>query len=344
MQIHTDPVDTTVFLCYNRVVISLLTVRNYGRIPQKERAPMDDKEKKRSVPDTDGQKSAPRETLSMDSIEAPVNVLHGKIAQGADMPFVARSTGKYHEGRGFSYYREGFDAYCFFMTVSGAGEITYRGETKRVERGDMVFVSSALPALTRSLNDDWRFCFVNIAGEFCGYFESVWNQGGFTVIRPRDPGHYTELLDRITKELGDPSPLGELTVNLLITRLLTEAMEEYYGGEPSPKQYPAWVREATTVLSERCAEELRVSELAARFYMEQSSFTRRFKSHTGKTPKEYQINCRMERAVTLLLGSDLSLSEIAVRCGFASHSFFTKTFKRLYGITPTAYRLGLPKK
>lgn len=305
---------------------------------------MDDKEKKRSVPDTDGQKPAPREALSMDSIEAPVNVLHGKIAQGADMPFVARSTGKYHEGRGFSYYREGFDAYCFFMTVSGAGEITYRGETKRVERGDMVFVSSALPALTRSLNDDWRFCFVNIAGEFCGYFESVWNQGGFTVIRPRDPGHYTELLDRITKELGDPSPLGELTVNLLITRLLTEAMEEYYGGEPSPKQYPAWVREVTTVLSERCAEELRVSELAARFYMEQSSFTRRFKSHTGKTPKEYQINCRMERAVTLLLGSDLSLSEIAVRCGFASHSFFTKTFKRLYGITPTAYRLGLPKK
>lgn len=304
---------------------------------------MDEKENKRSVPDADGQKPAPREALSMDSIEAPVNVLHGKIAQGSDLPFVARSTGKYREGRGFSYYREGFDAYCFFVTVSGAGEITYRGETRRVERGDMVFVSSALPALTRSLNDDWRFCFVNIAGEYCEYFESLWNQGGFTVIRPRDAGHYTELLDRITKELGNPSPMEELTVNLLITRLLTEALEEYYGGEPSPKQYPAWVREATAVLSERCAEELRVSELAARFYMEQSSFIRRFKGYTGKTPKEYQISCRMERATALLSGSDLSLSEIAARCGFASHSFFTKTFKRLYGITPTTYRLGLPK-
>ena len=304
---------------------------------------MDEKENKRTVTDADGQKTVPREALSMDSIEAPVDVYHGKLAQGADLPFVARSTGKYREGRGFSYYREGFDAYCFFVTVSGAGEITYRGETKRVERGDMVFVSSALPALTRSLNDDWRFCFVNIAGEYCGYFESLWNRGGFTVIRPRDAGHYTELLDRITKELGDPSPMGELTVNLLITRLLTEAMEEHYGGKPSPKQYPAWVREAAAVLSERCAEELRVSELAASFYMEQSSFIRRFKGYTGKTPKEYQIACRMERATALLLGSDLSLSEIAARCGFASHSFFTKTFKRLYGITPTAYRLGLPK-
>ena len=249
---------------------------------------MDEKENKRSVPDADGQKTAPREALSMDSIEAPVNVLHGKIAQGSELPFVARSTGKYREGRGFSYYREGFDAYCFFVTVSGAGEITYRGETKRVERGDMVFVSSVLPALTRSLNDDWRFCFVNIAGEYCGYFESLWNQGGFTVIRPRDAGYYTEILDRITKEL-------------------------------------------------------RVSELAASFYMEQSSFIRRFKGYTGKTPKEYRISCRMERATALLSGSDLSLSEIAARCGFASHSFFTKTFRRLYGMTPTAYRLGLTK-
>ena len=105
---------------------------------------MDEKETKRSVPETDGQNPAPRESLSMDSIEAPVDVFYGKLAQGADLPFVAQSTGKYREGRGFSYYREGFDAYCFFVTVSGTGEITYRGETKRVERGDMVFVSSVL--------------------------------------------------------------------------------------------------------------------------------------------------------------------------------------------------------
>ena len=63
---------------------------------------MDEKENKRSALDADGQKTAPREALSMDSIEAPVNVLHGKIAQGSELPFVARSTGKYREGRGFS--------------------------------------------------------------------------------------------------------------------------------------------------------------------------------------------------------------------------------------------------
>ncbi len=300
----------------------------------------------KNIPKTVSEEPArhpPRETLSMDSIETPVDVLPRKTIRGIELPFSARSTGKYREGRGFSYFREGFDAYCFFVTVSGAGEVTYRGETRRVERGDMIFVSSALPARVSSLNDDWRFCFVNIAGAYCQQYEQLWNNGGLEVIRPRDAGHYTALLDRVTAELEEPCLSGELTINALITQLLTDALGERCEGGDRKSQTisPAWVKEAAAVLSERCTEELRITDLAARFYMEQNNFIRRFKKYMGKTPKEYQIACRMERATALLTGSDMSLSEISTRCGFASHSFFSKTFKSLYGITPTEYRNGL---
>jgi AraC-like DNA-binding protein len=303
---------------------------------------MNEKENTQSVLDANVQSTA-SESLIMDSIETPVDVLRCRSIQGVDLPFVARSTGKYREGRGFFYYREGINAYCFFMTVSGVGEFAYRGVTKRMERGDMVFVSSALPAHIRNLNDDWRFCFVNVEGSACPCFEELWNGGGCTVIRPRDASHFTDLLDRITAELGTPSAATDLTVNLLITTLLTDALKEKIENETphSSQQYPVWVREASVLLSEKCAEELRISDMASRFYMEQNNFIRRFKRYMGKTPKEYQIVCRMERATTLLSESDLSLSEIAARCGFASHSFFSKTFRRLYGITPTQYRLGL---
>lgn len=302
------------------------------------------KDEKQPPHEAEGSPHPPRESLNADSIEAPVDIHNRRVARGTELPFHARSTGKYREGRGFAYYREGFDAYCVFITVSGAGEIVYRGETKRMERGDMVFTSSGLPAHVRSLNDDWRFCFVNIGGNACPYFEELWNGGGCTVIRPRDAGHYADLMDCISAELGAPDASSDLTVNLLITTLLTDALKEKSENETpySPRQYPPWVREASAILSEKCAEELRISELATHFYMEQNNFIRRFKGYTGKTPKEYQIACRMERATALLSGSDLSLSEIAARCGFASHSFFSKTFKRLYGITPTQYRLGLP--
>lgn len=306
---------------------------------------MNENENDRSVLPADGQNPTPRETLSMDSVETPVDVFHCKSTHEGDLPFAARSTGKYREGRGFSYFREGFDGYCFFLTVSGVGEVTYRSETRRMERGDMIFVSSTLPARTCSLTDDWRFCFVNIVGSYCGQYERLWNNGCFEVIRPNDASHYAELLDRITAELQKPCLSGELTVNLLITQLLTEALNEKYarGEYRSLGPYPVWVQEAAAVLSEKCAEELLISELAARFYMEQNNFSRRFKRYTGKTPKEYQIACRMARATALLADGDMSLSEIAARCGFASHSFFSKTFKHLYGITPTEYRKGLLK-
>ncbi len=287
----------------------------------------------------------PQESLSMDSIETPVDVLYRRSLQGIELPFTARSTGKYREGRGFSYFREGFDAYCFFVTVSGAGEITYRDVTRRVERGDVTFVSSTLPGRTGSLTDDWQFYFVNIAGAFCEQYEALWNRNGLEIIRPRDVGHFVALLDRITEQLKAPGLSADLTVNLLITQLLTDALNERCAesAPPTDRQCPAWVREAVAILTEKCNEEIRISELAALFYMEQNNFIRRFKRYTGKTPKEYQIACRIERATVLLAGSDLSLSEVAARCGFASHSFFSKTFKRLYGMTPTEYRLGLSK-
>ena len=313
-----------------------------GALPasfRKERSSMNQEKNPTAPPET----APAQEMYSMDSIETPVDVVRRKVIQGVDLPFCARSTGKYREGRGFSYFREGFDAYCFFITVSGAGEVTYRGETRRVERGDMIFVSSALPARVSSKNDDWRFCFVNIAGSYCEQYERLWNEGGLKVIRPPDIAHYTDLLDRITDELKEPYLSGELTINALVTQLLTDALNEKYesGEEHHRKLYPTWVQEAATLLSEHCTEDIRISELAARFYMEQNSFIRRFKTYMGQTPKEYQITCRMKRATALLADSDMSLLEIAARCGFASHSFFSKTFKRVFGITPTEYRRGL---
>lgn len=290
--------------------------------------------------------SRPREVLNMDSVEAPVDVVHRRTLPDAGLPFTACSTGKYREGRGFSYFREGFNAYCLFLVVSGAGEIVYRGEAKRIERGDMVFVSSGLPGQTRSLTDDWRFCFVNILGDYCKRFEELWNEGGLMVIRPREAARFVDLIDRISDELQESDLAGDLNANLLITELLTEALKEKFANREQYIRHtrPAWVQEAMDILSGKCTEELRIAELAARFYMEQNSFTRRFKKYTGKTPKEYQMECRMERAKGLLTESNLSLSEIAARCGFGSHSFFSKIFRKLQGVTPTEYRLGLSKK
>jgi AraC family transcriptional regulator len=67
-------------------------------------------------------------------------------------------------------------------------------------------------------------------------------------------------------------------------------------------------------------------------------FARLFKRRTGLAPHQFIIRKRIERARTLLSDADLSIAEVAFRCGFSHQSHFTVTFRRTVGVSPSAYR------
>jgi len=67
-------------------------------------------------------------------------------------------------------------------------------------------------------------------------------------------------------------------------------------------------------------------------------FARLFRNVTGRTPHRYVMERRVEGAVTMLRESAMSLSEVALECGFASQSHFTTVFRQHIGVTPARYR------
>lgn len=69
--------------------------------------------------------------------------------------------------------------------------------------------------------------------------------------------------------------------------------------------------------------------------------TRTFRRFFGCTPGEYLRERRLEKAASLLAGSRLPLSEVALESGFADQSHLAKAFKRAYGVTPSEYRCRL---
>jgi AraC-like DNA-binding protein len=70
-------------------------------------------------------------------------------------------------------------------------------------------------------------------------------------------------------------------------------------------------------------------------------FIRAFKSETGKTPYEYLIDIKIEKAIELLKNRNYSITEICDLCGFTSHSHFSTTFKKRLGLSPSEYRKSL---
>lgn len=70
-------------------------------------------------------------------------------------------------------------------------------------------------------------------------------------------------------------------------------------------------------------------------------FVRMFKAATGSSPHNYLLNLKLERARELLKIPSMSLIDIALDCGFSSHSHLSRLFRKFIGVTPSAYRRRL---
>ncbi len=73
--------------------------------------------------------------------------------------------------------------------------------------------------------------------------------------------------------------------------------------------------------------------------MSRPTFVRQFKRHTGRSTSEFLIELRLQAACRQLADSERRVLEIALSCGFSQVSFFNRTFRRVMGCSPLAFRL-----
>lgn len=106
----------------------------------------------------------------------------------------------------------------------------------------------------------------------------------------------------------------------------------------SAERIPEEIVSAISYINRHYNEPVSLEQAAERAHMSRYHFCRIFHGATGATFLEYLYNVRLAKAHQLLLGSDLSLSEIAARCGFSSTSHLTRIFKNTYGMPPREFR------
>lgn len=85
-------------------------------------------------------------------------------------------------------------------------------------------------------------------------------------------------------------------------------------------------------------QSIAISDLSALLHVCDDHLIRLFKDTVGKTPASYILDIRLEEAMKLLVGSDLSVTEISSRCGFVSSCYMARVFKSRLHLTPLQYR------
>ena len=78
--------------------------------------------------------------------------------------------------------------------------------------------------------------------------------------------------------------------------------------------------------------------LAGACFLSPSQFRRNFKKSFGISPLQFILKMRIQAAAELLRTSQLNVTEVALECGFNEPNYFTRQFRHLLGVTPSAYR------
>jgi AraC-like DNA-binding protein len=91
-------------------------------------------------------------------------------------------------------------------------------------------------------------------------------------------------------------------------------------------------------LPANCDQPWTLAAMADHCGIQRTQLNKIFQKLTGSTPMEYLFRIRIERAKTLLRETDIKIIDIAFECGYGTSQYFSNTFKRATGATPSDYR------
>ena len=99
------------------------------------------------------------------------------------------------------------------------------------------------------------------------------------------------------------------------------------------------VARAVEIMESHIEETLSQELLAQQIGLSRRQLERLFRRHLGRTPAQYYLETRLERAKHLLYQTDMPIMSVACATGFVSASHFTTCYRQMFGKTPRAERV-----
>ncbi len=116
-------------------------------------------------------------------------------------------------------------------------------------------------------------------------------------------------------------------------RIKNDNSDAYFSGSTGRK-----VQNVRRIINSNLEKEISIEELASKVNLNRTTLQKVFKEIYGLTVNEYRTKARLQLAKNLLASTELSITEIAGRCGYANASKFSEVFKRNEGVLPKDWR------
>lgn len=159
---------------------------------------------------------------------------------------------------------------------------------------------------------------------------------GIRLIVPENPDRLRRCLKRIYDARGN-GPAAEARMLGGLYLFLGALMEEPGGGQPRQSTARQYVDQAVKYISHNFSRDITIEDIADFVGISPSHLYRVFSQELGMPPTKYLTNYRISEACALLRGSGMSVSEVAASAGFKDPLYFSRVFRKVKGVPPTAY-------
>ena len=228
--------------------------------------------------------------------------------------------------------KEGRVDYHILLVTGGEYSVLYHGETYVLYAGDMVIYEP---------HEEQRYENKPFSSSMWCHFtgtvadEIMTDLGLSTGVFYLEPdAELCDIYSRMIQRWFLPSAKSVANASLieLLHRISTLVRD------PVQKHNSDIIFPVLTYINVNYNKKITLDELAEVSGYSKSRFSHVFSEYMGTTPVKYQNDVRLKMSREMLLSTLQSIGEIALNCGFADQLYFSRLFKKKYGITPTEYR------
>jgi AraC family transcriptional regulator len=214
-------------------------------------------------------------------------------------------------------------------------------------KGDFCIIPAEVPFFARWESDD-RFLQIRIPSRFITQValeDLAMNPNQLEMVpefRSRD-AQLEAIAMLLLSEMKQENLGGRLYIESLVNVLSVHLLRKYAVAKPHLPTYEGGLpqhqlRQVLDYINDYLDRDIKLIDLAALLDISQFHFSYLFKQSIGISPYQYLLQQRVERAKQLLKQTELSIMDIALSCGFSSHSHLSKQFRQFTGTTPRMYR------
>ena len=235
------------------------------------------------------------------------------------------------------------DEYEIYYLMNGSRQFYINDKVYPLSSGSLAFVDGEDMHRTFSLNDEAHTRFVvcikksKLQKEFMNLTKPFLT-GGALSLNLSHQKEIQKLIDMIKKECEEAGFMHHEAIYALVTKLFIDTSRLYCESAYIVNDCCDKAVSIIDFINSHYSEKFTLEDISNSCNISISHLTRLFKASTGYSIIEYTNNLRIKKAAEFIKNTELSISEIALKTGFSSFSYFGKMFSKNYGTTPLKYR------